>query len=151
MDKRLKVLFLCTGNSCRSQMAEGWTRHLKSEQIEVFSAGIETHGLNPNAVRVMAEAGVDISKHKSKLVDEFRNAELDYVITVCGHAHETCPAFTGKCRIIHAGFDDPPLLARQLSAKGADEVAQLECYRIVRDEIKKFIETLPEMLTEKRP
>ncbi len=146
MDKKLKVLFLCTGNSCRSQMAEGWTRHLKSAQIEVFSAGIETHGLNPDAVRVMAEAGVDISKHKSKLADEFRNAELDYVITVCGHAHETCPVFPGKCRVIHAGFDDPPLLARQLAAKGADEETQLNCYRRVRDEIRAFVETLPEIL-----
>jgi len=150
MDKRLKVLFLCTGNSCRSQMAEGWARHLKSEQIEVFSAGIENHGLNPDAVRVMAEAGVDISNHKSKLVDEFSNAEPDYVITVCGHAHETCPVFPGKCRVIHAGFDDPPLLARQLAAKGADEETQLDCYRRVRDEIRAFVETLPEILTEKR-
>ncbi len=151
MDRRLKVLFLCTGNSCRSQMAEGWTRHLRSEQIEAFSAGIEIHGLNPNAVRVMAEAGVDISKHKSRMVDEFKNADLDYVITVCGHAHETCPVFPGKCRVIHAGFDDPPLLARRLAAKGADEEAQLDCYRRVRDEIRAFIETLPELLTEKRP
>ena len=148
MDKKLKVLFLCTGNSCRSQMAEGWARHLKSEQIEAFSAGIETHGLNPNAVRVMAEAGVDISKNKSKLADEFRNAELDYVITVCGHAHETCPVFPGKCRVIHAGFDDPPLLARQLAAKGADEETQLDCYRRVRDEIRAFVETLPDSLKE---
>ncbi len=148
MGEKIKILFLCTGNSCRSQMAEGWTRHLKSEQIEVFSAGTAIHGLNPSAARVMAEAGVDISKHKSKLVNEFITADLDYVITVCGHAHETCPVFPGKVRVIHAGFDDPPLLARQLAAEGADEGTQLECYRRVRDEIRAFVETLPGSLKD---
>ena len=149
MSEKLKVLFLCTGNSCRSQMAEGWARHLKSGSIEAFSAGVETHGLNPFAVRVMAEAGVDISNHRSRHVDEFTNAGLDYVITVCGHAHETCPVFPGKCRVIHVGFDDPPALARQLAARGADEETQLGCYRRVRDEIRAFVETLPESLTER--
>jgi arsenate reductase len=85
---RLKVLFLCTGNSCRSQMAEGWCRHLKGDSIEPYSAGIETHGLNPNAVQVMAEAGVDISAHTSQHINEFKEIQLDYVVTVCGHADE---------------------------------------------------------------
>ena len=93
MTEKLKILFLCTGNSCRSQMAEGWCRHLKSDLIEAFSAGIETHGLNPNAVKVMAEAGVDISGQKSKLLSEFNDIEFYYVVTVCGHSNEHCPVF----------------------------------------------------------
>ncbi|MFH1964732.1 MAG: arsenate reductase ArsC [Acidobacteriota bacterium] len=149
MDKKIKVLFLCTGNSCRSQMAEGWTHHLKSSQIKAFSAGIEAHGLNPHAVRVMAEAGVDISRHKSRYIDEFKNVTLDYVVTICGHARETCPVFPGKCRVIHVGFDDPPRMARKLAEEGKDEEAQLDSYRRVRDEIRAFVETLPESLTEK--
>ena len=108
---KLKVLFLCTGNSCRSQMAEGWARHLKGDQIEAYSAGIEKHGLNPRAVQVMAEADVDISGHRSKHVEELRGVEFDYVVTVCGHASEHCPVFPGKARVIHVGFDDPPKLA----------------------------------------
>ena len=107
MSEKIKLLYLCTGNSCRSQMAEGWTRHLKGHVIEVYSAGIETHGLNPNAVKVMGEAGVDISGHQSQLLSEFNDVDLDYVITVCGHAHETCPMFPGNAKVIHVGFDDP--------------------------------------------
>ena len=137
--KKLKVLFLCTGNSCRSQMAEGWCRHLKGEIIEAYSAGIETHGLNPYAVKVMAEAGVDISGHKSKLLTDLNGIDFDYVVTVCGHAHETCPFFPAKAKVIHVGFDDPPKLAKDLT----DEEEKLNCYRRVRDEIKKFIEGLP--------
>ncbi len=133
----LKVLFLCTGNSCRSQMAEGWARHLKGDQIEAYSAGIETHGLNPDAVRVMAEAGVDISRHRSKHVDELRNIDFDYVVTVCDHAHESCPVFLGKAKVIHVGFDDPPRLA--VNAKTEEE--RLAPYRRVRDEIRTFVET----------
>jgi len=106
------VLFLCTGNSCRSQMAEGWARHLRGDVIEPCSAGIETHGLNPHAVRVMAEAGVDISKQESKHVDELKDVRFDYVVTVCGHADERCPSFPGRTKVIHVGFDDPPRLAR---------------------------------------
>lgn len=149
MEKKLKVLFLCTGNSCRSQMAEGWTRHLKGDRIEAYSAGIETHGLNPNAVRVMAEAGVDISGYRSKNINEFKDTALDVVVTVCGHAHETCPFFPGDCRVVHVGFDDPPKLAKELAEQGADEEAQLDCYRRVRDDIKRFVETLPEALLKK--
>ena len=134
-----KVLFLCTGNSCRSQMAEGWCCYLKGDCIESYSAGIETHGLNPNAVRIMAEAGVDISGHKSKHIDEFEDVQLDFVITVCGHANEHCPIFSGTTKVIHVGFDDPPKLAKE--AQSEQEV--LNCYRCVRDEIRAFVETLP--------
>lgn len=143
MAKKLNVLFLCTGNSCRSQMAEGWARALRKDVIEPYSAGIETHGLNPRAVRVMAEAGVDLSGHRSKKVDEFDALDFDYVVTVCGHANETCPMWLkGRTKVVHAGFDDPPALA-----KGArTEEEALAHYRRVRDEIRAFVETLPESL-----
>ncbi len=137
--KKLKILFLCTGNSCRSQMAEGWCRHLKGDIIEAYSAGIETHGLNPYAVKVMAEAGVDISGHKSKLLTDLNGINFDYVVTVCGHAHETCPFFPAKAKVIHVGFDDPPKMTKDLT----DEEEKLNCYRRVRDEIRLFIATLP--------
>jgi arsenate reductase len=147
---KLKVLFLCTGNSCRSQMAEGWARHLKGDVINAYSAGIETHGLNPNAVKVMAEAGVDISGHKSKRVDEVEDVVFDYVVTVCGHANETCPMWLkGKAKVVHVGFGDPPALARELAAKGFGEQVQLDCYRRVRDEIRAFVESLPNALESK--
>ena len=142
----MKILFLCTGNSCRSQMAEGWARALKGNVIEAYSAGIETHGLNPNAVKVMAEAGVDISGHKSENVTDLLHIPFDYVVTVCGHANEHCPLFPGKAKVIHVGFDDPPALARALAAQGAGAEAQLDGYRRVRDEIKAFVQTLPEAL-----
>ena len=140
----LKVLFLCTGNSCRSQMAEGWTRHLQGGQIEAYSAGIEAHGLNADAVRVMGEAGVDISGQRSKRVGELRHVDFDYVVTVCGHAHENCPVFPGKAAIIHVGFDDPPRLA----ADAKTEAERLAPYRRVRDEIRAFVETLPDALSQ---
>lgn len=139
----MKVLFLCTGNSCRSQMAEGWARHLKGDVIEAYSAGIETHGLNPNAIKVMAEAGVDISGHRSKHVDELKNVEFDYVVTVCDNAHESCPLFLDKTKVVHVGFQDPPRLARE--AKTED--GKLDCYRRVRDEIRKFVVNLPDNLS----
>jgi arsenate reductase len=123
-------------------MAEGWTKHLKSDVIEPYSAGIETHGLNQKAVKVMAEVGVNISNHRSKYVDEFKDVQFDYVVTVCGHANENCPVFPGKTKITHAGFDDPPKLAE--NAKTENEA--LDCYRRVRDQIKDFVETLPESL-----
>ena len=134
------ILFLCTGNSCRSQMAEGWLRHLKGDVFNVYSAGIETHGLNPHAVKVMAEAGVDISGQRSKLLSEFDEQPLDYVITVCGDAHERCPVFMGgnngqAPKVIHVGFADPPKLA--LLVEG--EESKLDCYRQVRDEIRDFV------------
>ena len=146
MTDKLKLLFLCTGNSCRSQMAEGWTRALKSDTIEVYSAGIETHGLNPHAVTVMAEAGVNISEHQSQHLDEFQDVDLDLVITVCGHAHENCPWFPAQCRVVHVGFEDPPALAREVEARGGSAQEALDCYRRVRDEIKAFVEGLPHNL-----
>ena len=142
-NEKLKVLFLCTGNSCRSQMAEGWTRHLKADCIEAVSAGIETHGLNPLAVKVMGEVGVDISAQRSRNVSEFADANLDYVVTVCGHAHESCPIFPGEIQVLHVGFDDPPKLAADCTSE--DEA--LVHYRRVRDDIRTFVETLPGSLT----
>jgi arsenate reductase len=144
--RKLKVLFLCTGNSCRSQMAEGWTRYLKGDVIEPYSAGIEMHGLNPNAVKVMAEAGVDISGHRSKHVEELTNIQFDHVVTVCDQAHESCPLFPGRTKVIHVGFDDPPRLAKE--AKNEQEA--LSHYRRVRDEIRRFVESLPESLEQTR-
>ncbi len=143
--ERPKVLFLCTGNSCRSQMAEGWARALRGDQLEPYSAGIETHGLNPNAVAVMAEAGVDISGHRSQHLDEFRDVQFDYVVTVCGHAHETCPVFPTGAKVVHVGFDDPPKLAKD----AATDEERMAPYRRVRDEIRTFIESLPGSLKEK--
>ena len=142
-NEKIKVLFLCTGNSCRSQMAEGWARRLKGEVIEPYSAGIETHGLNPNAVKVMAEAGVDISGHRSKHLEELRNIPFDYVVTVCDHANESCPVFPGKVKRVHVSFDDPPRLAK--NARTEEEA--LGHYRRVRDEIRAFVEKMPEALT----
>lgn len=139
-----KVLFLCTGNSCRSQMAEGWARYLKSDCLSAYSAGIETHGLNPYAVQVMAEAGVDISAQRSKHVDELNQIAFDYVVTVCAHAHESCPVFPGSAKIVHVAFDDPPALA----AACTTEEEKLNCFRSLRDQIKEFIQTLPEALAK---
>jgi arsenate reductase (thioredoxin) len=139
---KINVLFLCTGNSCRSQMAEGWARHLKAGQVEAYSAGIEKHGLNPYAVKVMAEAGVDVSGQYSKTPADIGPVEFDYVVTVCGHASEVCPVFPGIAKVVHVGFDDPPSLTRHL----ADGAEKLAVYRRVRDEIRRFVEGLPEAL-----
>lgn len=139
-DRKLKVLFLCTGNSCRSQMAEGWARHLKGAVIEPHSAGTDPHGLNPLAVKAMAEVGVDTSGHRSKSVTELRDLDFDYVVTVCDAASEACPVFPGRAKIVHVGFDDPPKLA----AGAMSEADALPHYRRVRDEIRGFIETLPD-------
>ena len=144
MSDKLKILFLCTGNSCRSQMAEGFARRLKGGAIEAYSAGVEPHGMNPRAMQVMREAGVDISGHSSKHVDTLSHVSFDYVVTVCGHANETCPAWlAGKAKVVHAGFDDPPRLAK--TAKNEEEA--LSHYRRVRDEIRSFVETLPARIT----
>jgi len=142
MQGKLKILFLCTGNSCRSQMAEGWARHLHADKLEPYSAGVEKHGLNSYAVQVMTEAGVNISSHFSKLVDELPIKKFDVVVTVCDHANEQCPFFPGNVKRIHASFPDPPQLAAQ--AATADE--KLDCYRRVRDEIRDFVLTLPQSL-----
>lgn len=127
-------------------MAEGWAKHLMADGIEAYSAGIETHGLNPNAVKAMADAGVDISGHRSKKVEEILDIPFDYVVTVCDHAHETCPLFPGKTRVVHRGFDDPPRLAKDAST----EEEAFEHYRRVRDEIRRFVESLPESLPSDR-
>jgi len=140
----LRVLFLCTGNSCRSQMAEGWTRHLKPDSIEVRSAGVAPHGVDPMAVKAMAEAGVDISGQASKNVLELMDVPFDYVVTVCGGAREDCPVFPGRTKCVHVGFDDPPALA----VRAADEEEAMSHYRRVRDEIRAFVETLPTGLEE---
>jgi arsenate reductase len=144
MPEKLKVLFLCTGNSCRSQMAEGWAHALKGDVIDAYSAGIVAHGQNPNAIKVMAEAGVDITGQASKTLTSLleQGVTFDVVVTVCGHADENCPIFPGKTRKIHYGFDDPPKLAKD--AKTEEEA--LDAYRLVRDQIKAYIQTLPEAL-----
>ena len=137
---KLKILFLCTGNACRSQMAEGWTRQLMGDIIDVWSAGVEIHGLDPLAVKVMAEAGVDISHHQSTHVKDVLDIPFDVVVTVCDNARESCPLFPRPVKKIHKSFDDPPYLAK--SAESDDEI--LNIYRRIRDEIKAFVETLPE-------
>ena len=139
---KMKVLFLCTGNSCRSQMAEGWARHLKSDVIEPYSAGIEKHGLNPHAVKVMAEAGVDLARHYSKTLEDIGPVHFDHVVTVCGHANEHCPIFPGKAKKVHVGFEDPPELTKNMP----DGEEKLAVYRRVRDQIRAFVETLPGVL-----
>jgi len=144
--RKIKVLFLCTGNSCRSQMAEGWARHLKGDQIEPYSAGIEKHGMNPHAVKVMSEAGVDITGQWSKTLTELGAVVFDYVVTVCGHANEHGPVFPGKAKVVHVGFEDPPKLTKEMP----DGEAKLAVYRRVRDEIRRFVETLPGALPAKR-
>ena len=141
--KKENILFLCTGNSCRSQMAEGWCRHLQGDKYEAYSAGIETHGLNPNAIKVMTESGVDISTHKSQLIGDIAQLHFDIIVTVCGHANEHCPLVTNATKVIHVGFDDPPALAK--TAKNSEEA--LDHYRKVRDQIKKFVAAMPESLS----
>ncbi len=123
-------------------MAEAWTRHLKGDQYEPYSAGVEVRPIDPLAIQVMAEAGIDISGQHSKHVDTLKDLEFDYVVTVCDHAHEACPFFPARTRLLHQEFADPPKLAQ--SARNEDEA--LEHYRRVRDEIKSFVESLQETL-----
>ncbi len=144
-ENKLKILFLCTGNSCRSQMAEGLAGALKSGVIEAYSAGTEPRGVDPLAVKVMAEIGIDISGRRSKHVDEFAGTEFDFVITLCGHAAEHCPVFPGRTKVVHHGFEDPPTLAKS----AANQEEALAIYRRVRDEIKDFVERMPESIEEK--
>lgn len=141
---KLQVLFLCTGNSCRSQMAEGFARALRGDVINAYSAGTCPHGKNPLAVRAMAEASIDISGQESKHIDSLRAVPLDVVVTVCGNAQEGCPIFTGSTRVVHVGFEDPPALARNAGAKTDEEA--MPHYRKVRDEIRAWVLTLPESL-----
>jgi arsenate reductase len=141
---RTRILFLCTGNSCRSQMAEGWARHLKGKEIEACSAGVAPQGLDPSAVAAMAEAGVDISAQRSKGVDEFLGRDFDFVITLCDNARENCPFFPGEAKLVHRGFEDPPVLA----SKARSEEEAMVHYRRVRDEIRDFVGGLPGLLDE---
>jgi arsenate reductase len=120
-------------------MAEGWARQLKSDVIKAYSAGIETHGLNPIAVKVMAEAGVDITDQLSQHVDDLQHVQFDYVVTVCDNAAEACPVFSGDAKVIHCPFDDPPRLAHE----SATEEEGLAHYRRVRDEIRNYVASLP--------
>jgi arsenate reductase len=139
--RKPRVLFLCTGNSCRSQMAEAWARALHADALEAYSAGTRPQGLNPLAVRAMAEVGVDISAGASKRPEDL-GVEFDCVVTVCDSAHESCPLFARATRILHVGFDDPPRLARSAPT---DDAAMVH-YRRVRDEIRRFVEDLPTAL-----
>ncbi len=136
-----KIMFLCTGNSCRSQMAEGWCRKLFGEEFNVYSAGTAKHGMNERAIKVMKEADVDISSHFSKTVDELPSITFDYVITVCDAAKEACPYFPGG-KVIHVGFHDPPSLTKDMT----NEEEILKVYRIVRDEIHESIKHLKDIL-----
>ena len=137
--KKIKILFLCTGNACRSQMAEGWARHLKSDVIEPYSAGVWPAGVSSRAVKVMAEAGVDISSHKSQHIDEFLEIDFDYVITLCDNARQQCPILSKDAKHVHRAFKDPIMMT------GSDEKI-IAAFRKTRDEIKAFVETLPESL-----
>jgi arsenate reductase len=137
--EKIKVLFLCTGNSCRSQIAEGWARHLKADVMEAYSAGVSPGGLNKRAVATMAEAGVDISNHRSKHVSELMNIDFDYIVTVCDYAREQCPVFPGKLRRLHRLFSDPSFIE-------AGEKEIMAEFRKLRDQIRAFIETMPQSL-----
>ena len=142
VDKRkLKILFLCTGNACRSQMAQGWARHMKGDCIEAYSAGVTPIGVSTKAIEVMAEAGVDISGHTSKHVNDLLGIDFDYVITLCDYAREVCPVFQGDVKMIHRRFDDPYF------AEGTTDEILAE-FRQVRDEIKSFVQTLPDSLED---
>lgn len=138
----MNILFLCTGNSCRSQMAEAFVNHLRGHEYQAFSAGVSPHGIDPRAVKAMAEAGLDISGNRSKDTSEFLEQQFDYIVTVCDNARENCPFFPGAAQRVHAGFPDPPILAA--SAKSEEEA--MAPYRKVRDEIRAFVEDMPASL-----
>lgn len=142
MNQKQVILFLCTGNSCRSQMAEAWTNHLHGDTFQAYSAGVLKTRVDPRAIQVMAEKGMDISGSSSKLVEELPVKDFDYVITLCGHARESCPFFPGAAKKIHHGFEDPPLLARQSST----EEEATGHYRRVRDEIRDYVLSLPDII-----
>jgi arsenate reductase len=141
--EKLNILFLCTGNSCRSQMAQGWAKKLKSDCIEAFSAGVYPVGVNSKTIQIMAEAGVDISGHRSKHLDELCGIDFDYVITLCDNAKELCPAYHGKTKLIHKPFSDPSMLI------GSEKVIT-DAFRRTRDQIRDFILTLPDSLTQEK-
>ena len=127
-------------------MAEAWANALHPDRLEAYSAGIETHGLNPQAVKVMKAVGIDMSSHWSQLIDDFDLESFDYIVTVCDHAHESCPMVPPDCRVIHKSFEDPPRLAANLQR--TEE--RLACYSRVRDEIRLYVQALPKLLLEER-
>ena len=129
----MTILVLCTGNSCRSQMAEGWIRHFAGDRATVYSAGVSPHQINPRAIAAMAEAGIDISHHTSNHVDEFLDKDIDVVLTVCDNAKETCPVFPKRTRTVHHAFHDPSFTV------GSDEEIMND-FRRVRDEIRAYAE-----------
>ncbi len=133
MFEKRKILILCTGNSARSQMAEGLLKHIVQDEYEVYSAGTKPSIVRPEAIKVLAEIGIDIKHNRSKSVDEFANQEIDYILTVCDNAKETCPYFPAKTKIIHHSFDDPPAIGE------TDEETALQIFRRVRDEIEKYL------------
>lgn len=134
MTEKKKVLILCTGNSARSQMAEGLLRHICQNEFEVYSAGTQPSAVRPEAMKVLREIGIDISENRSKSVDEFAGEEIDYVLTVCDHANENCPYFPGKTRLIHHSFEDPAAIT-------GDEERRLSAFRQARDEIDEYLKT----------
>lgn len=142
--RKLNILFLCTGNTCRSQMAEGLARHLKSDVIDAYSAGVDPGEMNLRAIKCMAEIGIDISDYKPKSIESLGEITFDVVITLCDHANESCPLFPGKTKKLHRGFEDPPKLAEN----AATEEEAMGHYRRIRDEIRAFVEKLPDILTD---
>ncbi len=137
-----RILFLCTGNACRSQMAEAFARHYHGDWLEAYSAGVSPHGVDPRAIKAMAEIGIDISTNQSKPIETFDDMEFDYVITLCDSAAKACPVFPAKTLYLHVPFDDPPILAMNAT----DEEEAMEHYRRVREQIKDFIRDLPSFL-----
>ena len=142
-NKKIKILFLCTGNACRSQMAEGWAEYLKGDVVEAYSAGVCPIGVSSRAIKVMAEAGIDISGHKSQHIDEFSNIDFDIVITLCDNAAKNCPVFPAKAIVIHRPFYDPYFAT-------GDEEQIMEKFRITRDQIKTFVASFPDVLEEQQ-
>ena len=146
VEKPVKILFLCTGNSCRSQIAEAFARHLIKDRIDAYSAGTAPKVVDPRAIKAMSEIGIDISRQKSKSTDDIKNTEFDFVITLCNNTQKTCPTFPAKTSVFHVGFDDPP----KLSANSRNDDEAMGHYRRVRDEIKAFVERLPDFLRQKK-
>jgi arsenate reductase len=140
-NQKKSVLFLCTGNSCRSQMAEGWTRYLHKDRFYVYSAGITPQSVDPLAITVMAEAGVDISEQRSKHVNKLLDIPFDLIVMICDNAREACPLFPGVGKVVHQSFDDPPFLAEDT----VDEDEAMSHYRRIRDEIRDFIADIPDL------
>jgi arsenate reductase len=138
MGSKQRVLILCTGNSARSQMAEGLLRHYAEERFEVFSAGTKPSSVRPEAVVAMQELGIDISAHRSKSLDEFDGQKFDYVLTVCHHAKESCPLFPGNAVVIHHSFEDP-------AAFQGSEEEKLAAFRRVRDQLRTFLANFPDV------